>query len=154
MSRREQVITEVRRAFGGIPRPEPFIRGTCWCEECTDHDQEMRAFPPDDLPLEQLDNPGWDPICFASDQAFAYLMPGMVRLALEHTFDYIDQFLFHLGLPERVAVLTPDQLNALIGVLELLVEESPEALQRNLAEDDLLQVWEGLERALQASRSR
>lgn len=56
-----------------------------------DHETEMQAFDPDRLPLAQLNNPGWDPICFASNAAFGYLLPGLVKLVLTFADDYIDQ---------------------------------------------------------------
>ena len=54
------------------------------------------------LPLDKLNNPGWDPICFASNQAFFYFMPGLVRLTLKHADDYIQQFLFQIEQRERI----------------------------------------------------
>jgi hypothetical protein len=142
---RDDIISGVRNAFANIPRPGMFIRGTCKCEECLEHERTMQSFTPDALPLEKLDNPGWDPICFASDEAFGYLMLGLVRLALSHTDHYIQQFLFHLDHPERVGSFTPSQAGALIRVLDFLVLNEAEALDNNLVVDELYRTRERLE---------
>ncbi len=62
-----------------------------------------------------------------------YLMPGLVRLVLEHSDEYVDQFLFHLGQSYRLAALTPAQASALKNVLETLALEEPEAVYNNAA---------------------
>jgi hypothetical protein len=134
---REQIISEVQEAFGHLRRPDTFIRGTCGCEECLEHEAEMQAFIPDSLPLDKLDNPGWDPICFASNEALAYFMPGLVKLVLDHADDYIQQFIFHAEQPERLAAFTPGQARALIHVLDFLVLNESKALKNNLVVDDL-----------------
>jgi hypothetical protein len=123
-----EVIRGVETAFGDVPRPARFNRGSCDCAECREHEETMQSFTPENLPLDLVDNPGWDPICFASDEAFAYLMPGLVRLVLEHTADYCEQFLFHLDNAERVASFTPPQAEALLAVLEFLVMDRTETV--------------------------
>jgi hypothetical protein len=133
---RDEIISEVNVCFDSLPRPAMFIRGTCGCEECLEHQETMQSFTADDLPLDKLDNPGWDPICFASDEAFAYLMPGLVRLVLCHTDDYIQQFLFHLENSERIASFTGPQATALLHVLDFLALNEAEALDNNLAVDE------------------
>jgi len=142
---RYQIISEVQKAFGHFRRPDMFIRGTCSCEECMEHEGEMQTFNPDDLPLDQLNNPGWDPICFASNEAFGYFMPGLVKLVLDHTDDYVQQFIFHSEQPDRLAVLTPEQAQALSHVLDFLVLHESEALDNNLAVDDVYRAREKLE---------
>ena len=123
-----------------------FIRETCSCEECLEHEAEMQAFDPDNLPLEKLDNPGWDPICFASNAAFAYLMPGLVRLVLDHADDYVQQFLFHVDQAERLDALSPAQALALARVLDYLALQEGEAVDNNLVADELIRAREGLEK--------
>jgi len=97
----------------------------------------MQSFHPDDLPLDRLNNPGWDPICFASNVAFGYFMPGLVKLVLEHPHDYVQQFVFHVEQPERVAAYTPGQARALIHVLDHLVLHETGALDNDLVVDAL-----------------
>lgn len=142
----EAVISEVQQAFAHVKRPTLFIRETCACDECLEHEADMQSFAPDDLPLDKLDNPGWDPICFASDEAFAYLMPGLVKLVLARTDDYVQQFLFHLEQPDRLAVFTPSQSRALIHVLDFLLLHQAEALEDNFVVDELYRTREKLER--------
>ena len=149
---RDEILSEVREHFGDIPRPRMFIRGTCRCEECLEHERVMQSFSPDSLPLGELDNPGWDPICFASDEAYAYLMPGLVRLALEHTDDYIQQFLFHIDDDEHVAALSLAQSLTLVQVLDYLVAHETSALDNNLAADDLNRARKRLERWVRRAR--
>lgn len=103
--RREKVLSEIWEAFGHYSRPETFIRGTCSCDECMEHEDNMQRFDRGNLSLEQLNNPAWDPICFASNEAFAYFMPGLVKLLLNHTDDYTQQFIFHVEQPERLSIL-------------------------------------------------
>lgn len=145
---RNEVIDEVRNAFAGAPRPKMFIRGTCRCDECLEHEQDMQSFSPDDLPIQKLCNPGWDPICFASNQAFAYLVTGLVTLVLEHPDEYIQQFIFHVEQPERLEYFTPSQAGALIKVMDILVLEEAAAVDNNCAVDDLFRVRNELNRVL------
>lgn len=137
--RLDEVLAEVQEAYADLPRPEMFIRGTCKCSECLEHEQEMQSFSPQDLPFEKLNNPGWDPICFASDEAFAYLVPGLVKLALNPANEYVSQFVFHLNCSGRIDIFTKRQTKALIRVLDYLSEnfEMFEALWMGHDIDDL-----------------
>ena len=135
----------MREAFGYFQRPDTFIRGTCSCDECLEHEADMQKFEPANLPLEQLNNPGWDPICFASNEAFAYLMPGLVKLLLNHTRDYVQQFIFHIEQPERLASFTLEQASALMHVLDFLILHRAKTLEENFVADDLYRARESLE---------
>ncbi len=109
-----------------------------------EHEAQMQAFRPDELLLEDLDNPGWDPLCFASNEAMAYFMPGLVRVVLTNTADYIQQFVFHIGQPERLSGFSPRQARALIGALDLLLLHEVEAVENNLAVDELFRTRDKL----------
>lgn len=137
MTARDDLLAEVGEAFAGVPRPAMFIRDTCRCEECLEHEREMQSLPRRDMPLEVLGNPGWDAICFASDDALRYLMPGLVELALVHTDDYIQQFLWHLGRAARDTLFTYPQAIALLHVLDFLLDNETDALNNNLAFEDI-----------------
>lgn len=113
-----------------------------------EHEEEMRTFPPQALPLDKLDNPGWDPICFASNAALAYFLPGLVRLVLDHTGDYAGQFLFHLEQPERLASFSPSQARALCDVLDFMTLERTAAVAESLAADDLFRTREKLQQII------
>jgi len=135
---KDEAISEVDQCFGSLPRPDIFIRGTCKCSECLEHEQTMQSLTPDELALDKLDNPGWDPMCFASDDAFAYFIPGLVRLTLDHADDYVDQFLFHIDNSDRVSSLSSGQATALIHVLDYLVMKAPECVDDGAWQTDVL----------------
>jgi len=151
---REQILSEVQEAFGHPRRPDMFIRGTCGCEECLEHEAEMQTFTPDNLPLDKLDNPGWDPICFASNEAFTYFMPGLVRLVLDHADEYIQQFIFHAEQPERLAAFTPAQARALIHVLDFLLVHESKARGNNLVFDELKRTRDKLEKGAEGDAGK
>lgn len=129
-----------------------FIRGTCSCDECMAHEAEMQAFNAGSLPLDKLNNPGWDPICFASNDAFAYFMPGLVKLVLENTDDYVRQFIFHLSQPERFEAYTPQQARVLSEALDFLVLEEAKALDENDVVDEVYRIKATLERLVGGDR--
>jgi hypothetical protein len=137
---RDELIAKVKKEFGSVARPKIFIRGTCKCDECLEHETEMQSFSPDNLPLDKLNNIGWDPICFASNEAFAYFMPGLVELLLDHTDEYVQQFIFHVNSSERIAFLSEQQRRALIQVLDFLILNRVKELNNNLDPDEIYQV--------------
>ncbi|MDB4947477.1 MAG: hypothetical protein JWM27_126 [Gemmatimonadetes bacterium] len=108
-------------AFADVPRPVAFARGTCGCSECLEHEATLASHTRDTIGLAELGNPGWDPICFASDMAFAYYLPALVRLALT-TDAYLDQLCFHLGRSGRQAAITREQAAAVLAALWAMVE--------------------------------
>jgi hypothetical protein len=118
----DEAIAKVVLVFSGVPRPELFIRGTCHCCECMEHNQTLASHTPETIGMDELGNPGWDPICFASDPAFVYYMPAMVRLALSSEY-YVDQFLFHLNISGRVDVLNAEQASAVLQCLWVVQEK-------------------------------
>ena len=80
------------------PKPEHFTNFN-HCEECEEHDQTLLALDIDIIGIDELGNPGWDPICFASPEGKKYYLPALIRLSLDTMMDefYLDQFLFHLA---------------------------------------------------------
>ena len=143
---RNHILSLIQNSFDKPRPPNMFIRGTCICDECMEHEAVMQTLNPVDLPLDQLNNPGWDPICFASNEAFAYLMPGLVKLVLDHTYDYVQQFIFHVEQSDRLDVLTPEQAQTLTYVLDFLVLHNAKELDDNFAVDDLFSTREQLEK--------
>ena len=89
------------------------------CDECEEHDLTLLAHTPETISLEELGDPGCDPICFVSDQGFRYFMPGLVRLTLEQTENFFDTFLGHLD-PQRIGTFDFEQTQAILGLLEYL----------------------------------
>lgn len=82
-----------------IEKPEHFGNYQHCCE-CAEHDQTLSAADVNSIGLEQLGNPGWDPLCFSHPEGLVYYMPALIRLTLDTisspTERYLDQFLFHL----------------------------------------------------------
>jgi hypothetical protein len=140
------VLSVVDEAFSSAPRPAMFIRGTCSCEECTEHEADMQRFERLELSIDDLGNPAWDPVCFASNDAWTYLMPGLIRLVLAHTDDYITQFSFHVGQPERLNSLSERHARALSTVLGYLLLHEPRTVENNGLTDELMQTYDLLQR--------
>ena len=94
-----EIIEHTKQAFSSAGRPEHFTDFT-HCEECLEHDELLRSRDLDSLKLEDVGNPGWNPVCFITPQGFRYYFPALARLALAdptYEFDwYLPQLLFHL----------------------------------------------------------
>lgn len=143
----DEAIAAVQRVFARVPRPEEFIRGTCHCDECLEHDLTLAAHTPASITLEELGNPGWDPMCFASDHAFRYYMPALIRLAFADEY-YVDQLLFHLNSPGRVEAMTAPEAQAVQAALWALVENKGQTVLDNLNAQFIEQAIEKLEQRL------
>ena len=142
-----EAIANLSDAFNTFERPTEFIRGTCYCAECLEHNQTLASHNPETITLAELGNPAWDPMCFASDQAFAYYLPALIRLAFGPD-SYLDQLLFHLNTPGRLNILDEKQARALLDALWVLIEIKGEEIAANLDESALEQVLEKLEQGL------
>ena len=97
MNSRDALINEATKVFAEVPRPEHFTDYEHCCE-CAEHDQTLLNATIDTIGLDELGNPGWDPVCFASAEGKQYYFPAFVRLSLDsidHEF-YFGQLLFHL----------------------------------------------------------
>lgn len=138
-------MNNIAAAFGGIPRPERFIRGTCNCDECLEHEATMQALDKTDFPLETWGNPGWDPICFASGEAYIYMMPGLVKLLLTHMDAYINQFLFHLENSDRIRLFTAPQKQSMSALMDYLLIQETDVLKQNASIDDVFRIRAMLE---------
>lgn len=134
------IMDDVVEAFGGMPRPEQFIRGTCFCDECLAHEAAMQVLYESGFSIDKLGHPGWDPICFASAHAYAYLLPGLVTLLLTNPEAYIAQFLFHLENTERIALFTVQQKRSLIELLDYLLIHEADMLEQNQVVDEVFRV--------------
>src|SRR5262245_47791535 len=63
------VLEMVRAAFARCERPEHFTNYT-HCEECAEHDDLLLSRDPDTLRIEDVGNPGWDPLCYVDANGF------------------------------------------------------------------------------------
>ena len=119
-----ETLTHVRKAFGLAARPERFTDRDHCCE-CAEHDDLLRSRDLDSLTVEDVGNQGWDPICFATDEAFLYFFPALARLALDDgTCDrswHFEQLLFHLTYEaasnRRLLAATRQQKDAVVLLL-------------------------------------
>jgi hypothetical protein len=146
------VLSVLSAAFGKCARPEHFTNFKHCCE-CAEHDALLRARDRDTLRIEDVGNPGWDPLCFASAEGLLYYLPALGRLALEeptHKVDwYVPQLHFHLTYEdERNRILvaaSPDQRRAVAQLLRHIVETRAELCERWACREDLLSaadLWE------------
>jgi hypothetical protein len=146
----QEIIDAVRQAFAAEPRPEHFTDYSHCCE-CAEHDALLASRDLDSLRVEDINNPGWDPVCFVTAEGFRYYLPALVRLALASATSedwYLPQFLFHLigdgPQNRRVVCCTAGQQRAIAAVLWHVVETWPELVVRYGIEDDLqraLEIW-------------
>ena len=115
------LIARIREIFSVYPRPEHFTKFE-HCEECAEHDTTLARHTPDSISLNELGNPGWDPICFATPPAFLYYFPALARLSLGRGEDhYLDLFLFHLN-DDRLDLLSPRERAVVRELLQHLWE--------------------------------
>ena len=144
----KMTLTErAKLVFADVARPEHFTNYRHCCE-CAEHEAIFQARTPDSIGLEQLGTPSWDSMCFATDQAFKYYFPAMVRLALEGTGEtyFLDQFLFHLvgdgPRNRRWTSFSTDQRRYVVEVLEALLAARAAEIDQNLDSDSILKALE------------
>jgi hypothetical protein len=142
---------EVKVVFSS-PKPAHFGNYQHCCE-CAKHDETLLAHDVDSIGLQQLGNPGWDPLCFSSPEGIIYYMPALVRLTLDTINSpqdrYLGQMLFHLikdGPNNRlVTACTTGQRNFIAGFLEYLIENHSSQIDDCYCSWDVLrahEIWE------------
>ena len=128
-------IKEAKKVFL-IEKPQHFTNYS-HCEECEEHDQTLINSSIDSIGLNELGNPGWDPICFATNQGKKYYMPSFIRLSLESMDDefYFGQFLFHLESNgkgnELFLSCNEAQRNLIVSFVEHVILNYTEQLEYN-----------------------
>ena len=150
MATDREKIDMVRHAFAAEPCPEHFTDHRHCCE-CAEHDALLASRDLDSLRLEDVNNAGWDPICFVTAEGFRHYLPALVRLAFESVtseYWYLPQLLFHLTgdgpQNRRVMCCTAAQQRAIAAVLWHVVQTRPELVVRYGIADDLqraLEIW-------------
>jgi len=143
------IIQTVQQAFAKRRRPERFTNHK-HCEECAEHDKVLRSRDIYSLRIEDVGNPGWDPICFTSPEGFAYYIPALVRLALSGPAEphgwYGDQLLFHLCSDgrrnQRVLACTRAERRAVVAFLKHLVETRSQLADSYHCSDELFHAIE------------
>ena len=141
-------IQHAKRLFQ-MPKPAHFTTYHHCCE-CAEHDATLLAYDIDSIGIQQLGNPGWDPLCFASVAGLLYYMPALIRLTLE-TMDkpqerYVEQLLFHLIRDGKdhdlVRACSPEQHACIAAFLEHGIETYSAAFDGCTYTDDLLKAYE------------
>jgi hypothetical protein len=150
MATDQEMIDAVRHTFAAEPRPKHFTDHTHCCE-CAQHDAVLASRDVDSLRVEDINNAGWDPICFVTAAGFRYYLPALVRLALVSATAedwYLPQLLVHLigdgPQTRRVMCCTAGQRRAIVAVLWHVDETRPALIVRYRIEDDLhraLEIW-------------
>lgn len=138
----------VRVAFSHATRPVHFTNYE-HCSECKAHDDLLRARDVDSIEIEDVGNPGWDPICYISPEGFQYYFPAFVRLTLVGAGrSYLSQFLFHLtnhgNQNRRVRDVTPEQRRVVVAFLRHVADARGDIAKRQECEEDLqtaISVW-------------
>jgi len=150
----EGILAAIDEAFG-CERPAHMVRNPGHCDECTEHEGTMQAETPETVSLVHVGNPAWDPVCYLTDEAWRYFVPGLARLALGHGDGYyLDQFLNHLE-SGRIDCLNAEQCGALSPLMDHLYEILAGEIEDNMDDKVLGHVMDLLERrqaALQTSR--
>lgn len=145
----EALINKAAKVFGKVPRPEHFTDYTHCCE-CAEHDDTLRGYTPDTITREALGHAGWDPMTFATDTAFRYYLPALIRMALTKQGDdyYIDQFLSQVirdgPRNSRWVACTREERAVVLKALHTFLEERTEDVDNWLDADRLMQaidIW-------------
>jgi hypothetical protein len=113
-------LGDIDRMFGSSPRPDQFTNDPTHCPECAEHEETLRSCTRETIGLEKLGQPGWDPICMASEAAFRYYLPALARLAFGRgEQQYLPQFVSHVG-SRRASAFNPAERRVLARFLEAL----------------------------------
>ena len=119
------------------------------CKECAEHDETLKKASVKSIGMEQLGNPGWDPITFSTVEGKIYYMPALIRLCLETIESddpYLCQFLSHLewdGINNDLFIeCNPDQRKFISDFIAFLMDKHIEEIVTNGCEDELLKVSE------------
>ena len=150
MATDQEIISAAQKMFGSETRPEHFTNFSHCCE-CAEHNDLLSSRSPETLKLEDVNNAGWDPICFATSDAFRYYLPALIRLALESAatqYWYFPQLLFHLigdgPQNRRVVCCTPKERKVVVNFLwHVLDSQSQLAVEYGIEEElqRALEIW-------------
>jgi hypothetical protein len=141
-------IQHAKRLFQ-MPKPAHFTNYRHCCE-CAEHDATLLAYDVDSIGIEQLGNPGWDPLCFVSAEGLLYYFPACIRLTLDSLHKpperYLDQLLFHVlydGKANRIMrACSPEQRAFVAEFLAYVIDQYSVEIDEGTYADDLLQAYE------------
>lgn len=146
-----EALEEVYTAFSAAPRPDYFTNYT-HCEECAEHDELLRSRDLTALSIEDVGSVGWDPICFISEEGFAYYLPALCRLALDSPVErygwYGTQLAWHLivdgPMNRRFMFCSPEQRRAVANFVAHLILTKSDLAEDHCSSEDLIKahdVW-------------
>lgn len=140
-------VNDAKKIFS-VGKPDHFTDFQ-HCSECAEHDETLLGNSIDQIGLEQLGNPGWDPMCFCSAEGIESYFPALVRLSLETTEKnefYFEQLLFHLeygGEDNRfLQHCSQIQKEFVASFLEYMIDSYPAEIEDNMCTDDALRTYE------------
>lgn len=150
----EKIIKDAYRAFSSFSRPKHFTNYK-HCEECAEHDETMRSCSLSELGLRQVGNVGWSPIPFLTEQAYGYVMPRLLELALTNGTNaqeehFIFQYLLALT-PEpknrNLGYFSPEQATVVLESLYYIRGHMAEVVENECCKNDLtaaIAKWEAI----------
>ncbi len=149
MVTQSEAIAAVDLAFGSTPKPDHFTNYT-HCEECAEHDELLRNRTRETLAIQDVGNPGWEPLCFSSPEGIAFYMPSLARLAFAepaYGYDwYGEQLLFHLysgGLNNELYMYcNAKQREAVAILIGAMIELKFADIESSASEDEFLRAHE------------
>ena len=132
-----------------IPKPAHFTNDRHCCE-CAEHDATLSACDVDSIGVQQLGDPGWDPLCFASPEGFLYYLPALIRITLDTMATpqerYLDQLLFHLMRDGKdhalVRACSLEQRVFVAEFLAYLTDQYSAELDECTSSDDMLKAYD------------
>lgn len=149
MSTDSSILALVDAEFEVVHRPEHFTNFSHCCE-CAEHDNLLQSRTRETLKLEDVSNPGWDPLCFSSPEGVAYFFPSLARFALAEPDSqsgwYGEQLLFHLssGFKDNnfFRYCSPRQRRAVSIFLGHIIESRAALVEAYAATDQFLRCHE------------
>ena len=147
-----ELLTEVELEFDANPRPKHFTN-FAHCPECAEHDELLNSRRRGELRAEDISNPGWDPICFVSNESFLYLVPDLVRVALLPVRRDVGwpfrNFLSHLTHEgernRRLSAFTPRQRGSIVTFLRHVAATRQAEIANSFIDDEIgpaIALWE------------
>lgn len=128
-------ILEAKRIFNS-PKPKHFTNFN-HCEECAEHNQILLDNNIDTIGLDELGKPGWDPMCFSSEQGKKYYMPALIRLSLDTISNefYLGKLLSHLENDESGKKLIEncnfEQQEFIASFIKYLIDNHAQEIENN-----------------------
>jgi hypothetical protein len=112
-------LAALDRAFAGSPRPGKFTDHP-YCQECAEAHEYFRDFTPLTI-TDVTDPPETLPLSFLTDQAFSYLLPGILRWLPRTGPQFcVGGVLFHVE--TRLHTLNPEQRAVLRDLIYIVYD--------------------------------